>query len=145
MYKMNTSLAEYFNANDLAIADSNKDFNYAKKYLEIEKNLVWKLTSDNFGLKFNHPVQYIYNPLDYAFDVHSDFVYKYCNGKKKLLFLGMNPGPWGMMQTGVRKFCFVHFLSSRLMLGYLDCANEWLFNLNGNKMFYEEWIELNLF
>jgi single-strand selective monofunctional uracil DNA glycosylase len=53
-------------------------------------------------LLFPDPVEYIYNPLDYAYDVHSNFVRKFCTSTKKVLFLGMNPGPWGMAQTGVR-------------------------------------------
>ncbi|XP_021926239.1 single-strand selective monofunctional uracil DNA glycosylase isoform X2 [Zootermopsis nevadensis] len=53
------------------------------------------------ALLFCDPVEYIYNPLEYAYDVHSDFVHKFCTSTKKILFLGMNPGPWGMSQTGV--------------------------------------------
>jgi single-strand selective monofunctional uracil DNA glycosylase len=51
---------------------------------------------------FSGPVEYIYNPLEYAFHMHSNFVNKFCTSTKKILFLGMNPGPWGMSQTGVR-------------------------------------------
>ncbi|XP_075222511.1 single-strand-selective monofunctional uracil-DNA glycosylase [Lycorma delicatula] len=81
----------------------NPDFtnSFSQKILEIEKKLVLKLTSENIEVKLNPPVEYIYNPLEYAFEVHSNFVNKFCNEKKQLLFLGMNPGPWGMMQTGV--------------------------------------------
>lgn len=44
---------------------------------------------------------YIYNPLDYAWDLHSQFLEKYVKESAEILFLGMNPGPFGMMQTGV--------------------------------------------
>jgi single-strand selective monofunctional uracil DNA glycosylase len=57
------------------------------------------------ALLFCAPVEYIYNPLEYAYDVHSNFVHKFCTSTKKILFLGMNPGPWGMSQTGVRYSC----------------------------------------
>lgn len=60
-----------------------------------------KLCSKLEGLTFSDPVAYVYNPLQYAYDVHSKFVYKFCQNKKAVLFLGMNPGPWGMSQTGV--------------------------------------------
>jgi single-strand selective monofunctional uracil DNA glycosylase len=46
-------------------------------------------------------VDFQYSPLDYALEPHSHYVHKYCQGPKKLLFLSMNPGPWGMSQTGV--------------------------------------------
>lgn len=72
-------------------------FSTAAQILAIEKNL-----SDGLKkLRFNPPVAYVYNPLSYALDTHSVFVTKYGNTKKKILFVGMNPGPWGMVQTGV--------------------------------------------
>ena len=46
-------------------------------------------------------VTHIYNPLDYASETHSHFVRQYGNGPKKVMFLGMNPGPFGMAQNGV--------------------------------------------
>ena len=43
----------------------------------------------------------VYNPLDYAAAPHEAYL-KLCGGApKKIMFLGMNPGPWGMAQTGV--------------------------------------------
>jgi hypothetical protein len=47
-------------------------------------------------------VTHVYNPLEYAVEPHSNFVSQYGTGPKKVLFLGMNPGPFGMAQTGVR-------------------------------------------
>uniref|UniRef100_A0A4W6F3E5 Single-strand-selective monofunctional uracil-DNA glycosylase 1 n=1 Tax=Lates calcarifer TaxID=8187 RepID=A0A4W6F3E5_LATCA len=52
-------------------------------------------------LTFSEPVRYIYNPLEYAWDTHRCYVEKYCRGGQRILFLGMNPGPFGMAQTGV--------------------------------------------
>lgn len=44
---------------------------------------------------------YVYNPLDYAWEMHEQYLRSYVNPKPDLLFLGMNPGPFGMAQTGV--------------------------------------------
>lgn len=44
---------------------------------------------------------YIYNPLDYAWDMHAEYLRRYTRESAEILFLGMNPGPFGMMQTGV--------------------------------------------
>lgn len=46
-------------------------------------------------------VQYTYNPLEYAFEPFCNYVRKYCTQRKKILFMGMNPGPFGMCQTGI--------------------------------------------
>lgn len=53
------------------------------------------------ALSFAAPVTHTYNPLDYAWAVHELYLKKFATTRKRLLFLGMNPGPWGMMQTGV--------------------------------------------
>ena len=53
------------------------------------------------GLKFPEPVACTYNPLEYAWERHCDYLTRFGSGKKKVLFLGMNPGPYGMAQTGV--------------------------------------------
>ncbi|MEE2888718.1 MAG: uracil-DNA glycosylase family protein [Planctomycetota bacterium] len=52
-------------------------------------------------LTFADPVAYVYNPLDYAWKPHSKFLQTYGEGHKEFLLLGMNPGPFGMAQTGV--------------------------------------------
>ncbi|KAM6980772.1 single-strand selective monofunctional uracil-DNA glycosylase-like [Aplochiton taeniatus] len=52
-------------------------------------------------LSFSEPVHYIYNPLEYAWNTHRSYVETYCVGGQTILFLGMNPGPFGMAQTGV--------------------------------------------
>jgi single-strand selective monofunctional uracil DNA glycosylase len=53
------------------------------------------------SLTFSAPVTHVYNPLDYAWEPHAAYVRKFGQGKKKGIFLGMNPGPFGMAQTGV--------------------------------------------
>jgi single-strand selective monofunctional uracil DNA glycosylase len=60
-----------------------------------------KLRNDMSVLDFSEPVAAVYNPLYYAWEPYKIFVNKYGNGDKKVLFLGMNPGPWGMAQTGI--------------------------------------------
>jgi single-strand selective monofunctional uracil DNA glycosylase len=52
-------------------------------------------------LRFAAPVSHVYNPLDYAWRAHEVYLRRYANGQKRVLFLGMNPGPFGMVQTGV--------------------------------------------
>ncbi|CAJ1051059.1 single-strand selective monofunctional uracil DNA glycosylase [Xyrichtys novacula] len=52
-------------------------------------------------LSFTEPVRYIYNPLEYAWETHRCYVERYCQSGQSILFLGMNPGPFGMAQTGV--------------------------------------------
>jgi single-strand selective monofunctional uracil DNA glycosylase len=52
-------------------------------------------------LRFSPPVTHIANPLDYAWAPHELYLKKYGAGQKRVIFLGMNPGPFGMAQTGV--------------------------------------------
>jgi single-strand selective monofunctional uracil DNA glycosylase len=52
-------------------------------------------------LKFKPPVTHVYNPLDYAWEAHEKYLRKFGDGKKRVVFLGMNPGPFGMVQTGI--------------------------------------------
>lgn len=54
------------------------------------------------GLKFPSPADFVYQPLDYAWAPHEAYLRRHAAaGPKKILFLGMNPGPFGMAQTGV--------------------------------------------
>jgi len=53
------------------------------------------------NLKFAAPVNCVYNPLEYAAPPHEKYLRLAGSGAKKVLFLGMNPGPFGMTQTGV--------------------------------------------
>ncbi len=52
-------------------------------------------------LTFSPPVKTVYNPLVYAWNPYTAYVRRYGASKKRILFLGMNPGPWGMAQIGV--------------------------------------------
>lgn len=53
------------------------------------------------ALKFQPPVTHVYHPLDYAWAAHEMYVRRFANGPRRAVFLGMNPGPFGMVQTGV--------------------------------------------
>lgn len=44
---------------------------------------------------------FVYNPLEYAWDNHREYLERYVRPGAKALLLGMNPGPFGMLQTGV--------------------------------------------
>jgi single-strand selective monofunctional uracil DNA glycosylase len=53
------------------------------------------------ALSFADPISHVYNPLDYAWDVHCSYLKRYGEGHKRIVMLGMNPGPFGMAQCGV--------------------------------------------
>jgi single-strand selective monofunctional uracil DNA glycosylase len=52
-------------------------------------------------LRFRGAITHVYNPLIYARTPYEQYVRKYATTKKRVVFLGMNPGPFGMSQTGV--------------------------------------------
>ncbi|MEN9316697.1 MAG: hypothetical protein RIS35_3090 [Pseudomonadota bacterium] len=52
-------------------------------------------------LRFAAPVAHVYNPLDYAWLPYEAYLRRHGATRKRAVFLGMNPGPFGMMQTGV--------------------------------------------
>lgn len=52
-------------------------------------------------LRFSAPVTHVYNPLEYAWATHRAYLERYGRGRREVVMLGMNPGPWGMAQTGV--------------------------------------------
>ena len=53
------------------------------------------------GMSFSPPVTHVYNPLGYARTIHEGYLRRFGGGRKEAVFLGMNPGPWGMAQTGI--------------------------------------------
>ncbi len=53
------------------------------------------------GLDYGGSVSHVYHPLDYAQQPHEVYLKRYGTGTKRVLFMGINPGPWGMAQTGV--------------------------------------------
>ncbi|HEU5069916.1 MAG TPA: uracil-DNA glycosylase family protein [Verrucomicrobiae bacterium] len=60
-----------------------------------------KLARDLDTLRFPAPVAYVYNPLRYAWRPHAEYLKRYGARPRRVLFLGMNPGPFGMAQTGI--------------------------------------------
>lgn len=52
-------------------------------------------------LRFSAPVTHTLNPLTYAWAPHEQYLRKFGEGRKRVVFLGMNPGPFGMVQVGV--------------------------------------------
>jgi single-strand selective monofunctional uracil DNA glycosylase len=60
-----------------------------------------RLVRDLEGQEFAAPVTHVYNPLVHAAKPHRLYLERYAEGPKEILLLGMNPGPFGMAQTGV--------------------------------------------
>jgi len=52
-------------------------------------------------LTFAEPVALVYNPLRYAWRSHAAYIERFGRATGRTLLLGMNPGPFGMAQTGV--------------------------------------------
>ncbi len=66
--------------------------------VEISRQLHQDLRDVDLG----EPVDYIYRPLDYAWDIHRQYLQRFASKTPRpILLVGMNPGPWGMGQTGV--------------------------------------------
>lgn len=59
------------------------------------------LSRELSGLSFSPPVAWVYDPLDYARDAHRAWIETWGGRGARTLLVGMNPGPWGMAQTGV--------------------------------------------
>lgn len=53
------------------------------------------------GLAFGPPVAHVYNPLAYAIAPYRTYLRRFGSPPRACLFLGMNPGPFGMAQTGI--------------------------------------------
>ena len=71
------------------------------------------LATDLDKLNFGPPVATTYNVLRHAWRGHLAYLEKYGAAPKRILFLGMNPGPWGMVQTGVP-------------FGEVDAVRDWM-------------------
>ena len=57
--------------------------------MDLAQEMVGQLS----GMRFADPVATTYNPLDYAWKAHRQFLSKYGNGECRVLMMGMNPGP----------------------------------------------------
>jgi single-strand selective monofunctional uracil DNA glycosylase len=52
-------------------------------------------------LQFGPPTTHVYNPLQYAAEPFAAYCRRYGRGRKEVVLVGMNPGPFGMVQTGI--------------------------------------------
>lgn len=60
-----------------------------------------RLIRDLEKLNFAPPVAHVYNPLRYARKPYDLYVKRYGQRPVEIVLVGMNPGPWGMAQTGI--------------------------------------------
>ena len=72
-----------------------------------------KLTKALDPLTFSDPITHVYNPLVYAKKSHEKYLNQFGAPGKKVILLGMNPGPFGMAQTGVP-------------FGEIDAVRDWI-------------------
>lgn len=77
--------------------------------IEVDRELARRVDD----LSFPEPITHVYNPLVYARRPHEKFIKKYAKKGTPALLLGMNPGPWGMAQTGIP-------------FGEIELARDWL-------------------
>ncbi len=69
----------------------------SRKLLRITRDL-----SEAVGaLRFEPPTTHVYNPLEYAWAPVEQYLKRFARSKPRAIMLGMNPGPYGMAQTGV--------------------------------------------
>ena len=69
----------------------------SRALLRITRDLVRELEP----LRFSAPVTHVYNPLVYARAPHEEYIRRFARKNTEAVLLGMNPGPFGMAQTGV--------------------------------------------
>lgn len=60
-----------------------------------------RLIRDLQNFDFAPPVSHVYNPLVYARRPYDQYIKKYGRSPREIVLVGMNPGPWGMAQTGI--------------------------------------------
>ena len=78
---------------------------------DITEELIVDLSALNFG----PPVTHVYNPLVYARKAYDVYLSRYALPPKEIVLVGMNPGPWGMAQSGV-PFGEIHAVKSWLKI-----------------------------
>ncbi len=60
-----------------------------------------ELSAELARLRFGPPVTHVYNPLEYAWAPYRAYLRRFGRRPRPIVLVGMNPGPWGMAQTGV--------------------------------------------
>lgn len=96
-------------ANHANAAECSATSDKQTQLLDAAKRLARQVDAMSFGL----PVTHVYNPLRYAWRPHKKYLMQCRVESTQVLFLGMNPGPWGMAQTGVP-------------FGQIDIVRDWL-------------------
>lgn len=64
-------------------------------------DIVDRLVAELRALRFGLPVTHVYNPLEYARAPYQKYLERYGQSPRQVVILGMNPGPFGMAQTGI--------------------------------------------
>lgn len=64
-------------------------------------NITNRLIEDLAESVFAPPVTHVYNPLVYARRPYNQYLKYYGRSPREVVLVGMNPGPWGMAQTGI--------------------------------------------
>lgn len=59
------------------------------------------LVNNTRRLRFTEPVACVYNPLEYAIKPYLRYIRRAGEHRREVVLVGMNPGPWGMAQTGI--------------------------------------------
>ncbi len=72
-----------------------------KAFVEPMEQIIDTLVARLRPLRFAPPVHTVYNPLIYARSAHLAYWQRYGRPPKEILLVGMNPGPWGMVQSGI--------------------------------------------
>lgn len=76
---------------------ANDTMSIGDSLVEVHLDLAARLSR----MRFSEPVTHVYNPLRYAGPMVEAYLRRYGDGRRRALLLGMNPGPWGMAQTGI--------------------------------------------
>lgn len=63
--------------------------------------IIEDLARETGKLSFGRPVTHVYNPLIYARQPYAQYLNRYGAARQEIILVGMNPGPWGMVQTGI--------------------------------------------
>jgi single-strand selective monofunctional uracil DNA glycosylase len=71
------------------------------KMLSNFETIIDDLNNELKPLRFDDPVTHVYNPLEYARRSYVRYLKRYAASPREIVLIGMNPGPWGMAQTGV--------------------------------------------
>lgn len=76
---------------------SERGFSTADALVRVARELSAELSK----LEFTSPVSCVYDPLVYAWEPHEAWLRRFGEGTGRVVLVGMNPGPFGMAQTGV--------------------------------------------